>query len=56
MNIEELIAEGLFFRAGSGNEQYRTCLEGKITLITKAELPRQIIESFLNGEYETYRI
>jgi hypothetical protein len=56
MNIEELIAEGLFFRAGSGNKQYRTCLEGKTTPIAKAPLPQQITDSFLNGEYETYRV
>ena len=56
MNMKELIEEGLFFRAGSANKRYRTCLEGKIVPIEKAALSQQITDSFLNGEYETYRV
>lgn len=53
---DELLAEGLFFRAGSGNELYRTCLDGIIMPITKNELPQAIAESFLDSKYETYRV
>lgn len=56
MNIDELLAEGLFFRAGSGNELYRTCLDGKVMPITRIELPQTIAESFLDSKYETYRV
>ncbi len=56
MNIDELIAEGLFFHAGSGNELYRTHLDGKIMTIPKIVLPQKIADSFKDSEYETYRV
>lgn len=42
------------YKPGEFNSKYKTDLNGKLKLIKKQYLPTLFVDSFLDGEYETY--
>lgn len=42
------------YNSGEFNVKYKTDLNGKLKLLQKQDLPKQLVDSFLNGKYETY--
>jgi len=53
--FDELKELGFGFVSGSTNQKYKTVIdETNVTRIEKSDLPEKIVNSFRNGEYETY--
>ena len=54
MDMDFLISEGLGFISGSTNARFKTDIHGKVKLIEKVILPKNIASSFKDNDYTTY--